>query len=179
MALNLIKGNSLGIDDSLTGTAGNDRIEGLSGDDVIRAGKGDDLVIGGQGNDVVWGGIGADTFQWSAGHITAGGIDYVADFDLRQNDTLSFMSSGGGANIEVLSVSLTKIGTQNVDAGGSASVSLDNNVGFGTDVVFKVKNSVTGAVQDLVLLDAWSGNLSGTWNDYLSANGWSFSNNIT
>lgn len=168
-----IIGTAGGVADSLIGTAGADRIEGLSGDDVIRGGRGNDTIIGGQGNDVVWGGMDADTFEWSAGHITAGGVDYVADFDLRQNDTLSFRNSGGGANIEVLSIEFTKVVAENVSAGGSESVDLQNNVGFGTDVVFTVRNSSTGATQEIILLDAWSGNLASSWDAYLAANGWS------
>ncbi len=174
----IITGNAKGFQDSLIGTASDDTIMGLSGDDVIRGGRGNDLIIGGQGNDVVFGGLDADTFQWSAGHITNGGIDYVADFDLRQNDTLSFMSSGGGQNVEIMSIQLEYNGTTTVAAGGSASVSLDNNVGAGTDVIFTVKNTGTGAVQQIVLLDAWSGNLSGAWDTYLAANGWSFTANV-
>lgn len=167
-----IIGNAGGVADSLIGTAGADRIEGLSGDDVIRGGRGNDTIIGGQGNDVVWGGLDADTFEWSAGHITGGGVDYVADFDLRQNDVLNFRSSGGGQNVEVLSIEFKKLSETNVSAGGAESVDLQNNVGTGTDVVFTVRNSETGATQEIILLDAWSGNLAPMWDAYLAANGW-------
>lgn len=159
--------------DSLIGTAGADRIEGLSGDDVIRGGRGNDTIIGGRGNDVVWGGLDADTFEWSAGHISKGGVDYVADFDLRQNDTLNFRSSAGGQQVEVVSIEFTKVLTETVAAGGSESVNLVNDVTLGTDVIFTVRNSVTGDTQEIILLDAWSGNMSGLWTNFLAANGWS------
>ncbi|WP_377845486.1 hypothetical protein [Bosea sp. UC22_33] len=89
-------------DDNLVGTAANDKMQGLSGNDVIFGGKGNDLIIGGAGSDVMTGGLGADTFQWSAGHITNGATDYITDFDIRQNDALSFLSSGGGQNVEIV-----------------------------------------------------------------------------
>lgn len=169
--MNII-GNAQGVADSLIGTAGADRIEGLSGNDVLRGGRGNDTIIGGQGNDVVWGGLDADTFEWSAGHIADGGVDYVADFDLRQSDVLNFRSSGGGQNVEVLSIEFKYLSETTVAAGGSENVDLQNNVGTGTDVVFTVRNSVTGATQEIVLLDAWSGNLASQWDAYLAANGW-------
>lgn len=156
-------------DDNLVGTAANDKMQGLSGNDVIFGGKGDDLIIGGAGSDVMTGGLGADTFQWSAGHITNGAIDYVTDFDIRQSDKLSFLSSGGGQNIEILSV--TKGYNQTTHANG---VDLNNNLATGTDITFTIKNCVTGATQEIVLLDAWSGSLSGQWNAYLATLGTHF-----
>jgi Ca2+-binding RTX toxin-like protein len=156
-------------DDNLVGTAANDKMQGLSGNDVIFGGKGDDLIIGGSGSDVMTGGLGADTFQWSAGHITNGATDYITDFDIRQNDALSFLSSGGGQNVEIVGV--TK-GYLNVTTANG--VDLQNNVATGTDITFTIKNSVTGATQEIVLLDAWSGSLSAKWDAYLATLGTHF-----
>lgn len=155
--------------DFLVGTAGNDKIQGLSGNDVIIGGRGDDLIIGGAGSDVMTGGLGADTFQWSAGHITQGATDYITDFDIRQGDKLSFLSSGNNQNVEILSV--TKGYNQTTHFNG---VDLQNNLASGTDITFTVRNSVTGATQEIILLDAWSGSLSAQWDAYLATLGTHF-----
>lgn len=156
--------------DNLTGTSGDDKISSLSGNDVITGGRGNDLIIGGSGSDVMTGGLGADTFQWNAGHITNGATDYITDFDIRQSDKLSFLSSGGGQNVEIVGV--TKGYLSVTSANG---VDLQNNVATGTDITFTIKNSVTGATQEIVLLDAWSGSLSGQWDAYLATLGTHFS----
>jgi hypothetical protein len=156
--------------DTLNGTSGNDKIQGFSGNDVLSGGRGNDLLIGGSGSDVMTGGLDADTFQWSAGHIQNGAVDYITDFDIRQNDVLSFISSGGGQDIVIDSVTLGYSGETTANG-----VSLNNNVATGTDITFTVRNDVTGATQTIVLLDAWSGNLSSQWNDYLATLGVSFS----
>lgn len=164
-----VTGNS-NKNDTLVGTAGADTITGLSGNDVLSGGRGNDLLIGGSGSDVMTGGLDADTFQWSAGHITNGAIDYITDFDIRQSDLLSFISSGGGQNIIIDSVKLDKLSVTDAN-----NVSLSNNVATGTDIVFTITNSVTNATQTIVLLDAWSGALSDDWNAYLTTLGTSFS----
>ena len=169
MSFNDINGTP-NFDDVLTGTAGADKIRGESGNDFINAGQGDDLVIGGSGSDVMRGGLGADTFEWSAGHITDGATDWVIDFSLAvQNDLLSFISSGGGQDVNVLSVVLTKL--LDTEFNG---FDLENNVETGTEIVFTVQNSVNGKIQDIVLLDAWSGSTNDAWVDYLATLGLEF-----
>jgi Ca2+-binding RTX toxin-like protein len=169
MSFNDINGTP-NVDDVLAGTAGADRIRGESGNDFINAGQGDDLVIGSSGSDVMRGGLGADTFQWSAGHITDGATDWIIDFSLIvQNDLLSFISSGGGQDVNVLSVVLTKL--LDTEFNG---FDLQNNVDFGTEIVFTVQNSVTGNTQDIVLLDAWSASTNDAWVDYLATLGLEF-----
>jgi Ca2+-binding RTX toxin-like protein len=170
MSFNDINGTP-NFDDVLAGTQGDDRIRGESGNDFINAGQGNDLVIGGSGSDVVRGGLGADAFEWSAGHITDGATDWVIDFSLTvQNDLLSFISSGGGQDVNVLSVVLTKL--LDTEFNG---FDLENNVETGTEIVFTVQNSVTGNIQDIVLLDAWSGATNDAWVDYLATLGLEFS----
>lgn len=166
----IINGNAAGVDDTLKGSHGDDSISGLSGDDFLVGGRGDDTLVGGQGSDVMSGGLDADTFVWSAGHIGNGETDYVIDFSLNQNDTLSFLSSGGGQEIQVLSVTRDYRGETEFNGND-----LRNNVELGTDVIFTIMNSVTGATQEIVLLDSWSGNLAEAWDNYLASMGLSFS----
>jgi len=54
-------------------------------------------------------------------------------------------------------------------------IDLRNNVETGTDIIFTVLNSVTGAEQQIVLLDSWSGNMAAAWDAYLATMGLSFS----
>lgn len=155
--------------ETLTGTKGDDTVTGNSGDDVLFGGRGNDLLVGGSGSDVLFGGLDADTFRWSAGHITDGATDYVADFSLLSGDLLSFLSSGGGQDVSILGVSRSF--RTDTTANG---VDLQNNIASGTDIVFTVQNSVTGATQEIVLLDAWSASISAQWDAYLATLGTSF-----
>lgn len=168
---NLIEGNP-GEDDILIGSKGNDIIRGQSGDDWIRAGEGNDTVVGGRGSDVVAGGTGADRFEFSAGHVTDGAVDYITDFDIRQGDTLRFANSSDTSTIEILSV--TKGYNLETEFNG---VDLRNDVTKGTDITFTIKNS-DGEIQTVVLLDAWSGLLAADWDNYLSSMGLSFSGGV-
>ena len=165
----IITGTNGGVADSLSGTVGADRMSGLSGNDVLRGGRGDDTFIGGTGSDVLIGGLGADSFEFSAGHITTGAKDVITDFDLRQGDSLNFIASGGGQSFEVVSV--VKGYTTDTTMNG---VDLQNNISTGTDVTFTVRNSVTGVTQEIVLLDAWSGSQSASWDAYLATMGLHF-----
>lgn len=164
-----ITGTASGVSDTLVGTSGADYIAGLSGNDILSGGRGNDTLIGGQGSDVMTGGLDADRFEFSAGHITDGAVDYITDFDLRQGDTLAFLNSGAGQNFVVTGVEKGYLSTTSFNG-----VDLQNNLATGTDITFHVTNSVTGATQDIVLLDAWSGALSSQWNSYLSSMGLSF-----
>lgn len=161
-------GTGGGVDDTLIGTKGADLIEGLSGDDLLIGGRGNDTIIGGLGNDVMWGGLDSDTFKFSAGHIATGEKDYIADFNIGE-DALSFSSSGGGQQFIIDSVSLAYL-TETTANGHN----LGNNVNTGTDVIFSVRNSVTNQTMEIVLLDAWSGDLSAQWDAYLGTLGLSF-----
>jgi hypothetical protein len=165
----IIEGTAQGVDDMLRGAAADDSIASFSGDDSIIAGRGDDTVIGGTGSDVLSGGLGSDTFVWSAGHLTDGAIDYVRDFSLRQGDALKFLDSGDGQVFEVVSIILTKL-EETVFNG----FDLNNNVERGTDIVFTVHNTATGATQEIALLDAWSNSQNDAWVDYLATLGLQF-----
>lgn len=163
-----IEGTNSGVGDSLGGTRDADQIKGLSGDDYIYAGRGDDTLIGGTGSDILNGGPGADTFQWSAGHLQNGAVDYVKDFSLNAGDTLKFLDSYG-QDFEVLAVVRTKL-----DITEFNGRDLDNNVSHGTDVVFTVRNAADGTTQEIVLLDSWSGSLDSAWDAYLATMGLAF-----
>jgi hypothetical protein len=161
-------GTGGGVDDILIGTKSADLLEGLSGDDLLIGGRGKDTLIGGLGNDVMWGGLDGDTFSFSAGHISTGEKDYVADFNIGE-DSLVFLNSGGGQGFIIDSVSLAYL-TETTANGHN----LGNNVNTGTDVTFTARNSVTNQTMEIVLLDAWSGDLSAQWDAYLSTLGLSF-----
>lgn len=169
--LNEVTGTAQGVGDTLRGTSGDDKVSGLSGDDVMRGGRGDDQMIGGQGNDVMFGGVGADTFVWSAGHIGDGEVDYVADFSLRQGDSLKFLDSAS-ADFEVLSVEI-----QGVEATEANGVDLRNRQVSDNDIVFTVYNATTDSTQEIVLLDAWSRGMNDDWEAVLAEMGLVFGDN--
>ncbi len=82
------------LNNSLTGTAGNDVIDGFGGNDTINGQAGSDLLMGGPGNDQLNGGAGNDTLRGGDGSdnlFDASGIDWLEGG--AGNDTLS----GGGA----------------------------------------------------------------------------------
>ncbi|WP_108813841.1 calcium-binding protein [Loktanella sp. Alg231-35] len=64
---------TLGDDDPLDGTDGNDSIFGFDGDDTINAGAGVDFINAGLGNDTVNGGDNRDTIEGRAGDDTLNG----------------------------------------------------------------------------------------------------------
>ncbi|MEJ8561454.1 calcium-binding protein [Yoonia sp. GPGPB17] len=64
---------TLGDDEDLRGTEGNDRILGFDGNDIINAGGGLDFVNAGLGNDTVNGGDGRDEIEGRAGDDTLNG----------------------------------------------------------------------------------------------------------
>lgn len=64
--VNEIRG-TLGDDDPLNGTSGNDNILAFDGDDTINAGAGRDFVNAGLGNDTVFGGDDRDEIEGRAG----------------------------------------------------------------------------------------------------------------
>jgi Ca2+-binding RTX toxin-like protein len=170
-----ITGTGGGVNDVLNGGRGNDSIFGLSGNDHLLGGRDNDLLVGGRGSDVLSGGSllsnGAgndvDTFSFSAGHITQGAVDWIVDFSLENGDVLQFLSSGGGQGFEILSVDRAYLDDTTFNG-----IDLANNVSTGTDLVFTVRNSLNGETQKIVLLDSWSDSLSGQWDAYLSALGY-------
>lgn len=164
-----IFGNAQGVDDVLGGTRGNDLIVGYSGDDLLNGARGNDTLIGGAGSDVMYGGLNTDTFVFSAGHLLSGAVDYICDFALIDGDSLSFLDSGDGQVFEVLSIVRTML--TETDFNGH---NLNNNVGTGTDIVFTVRNSGTGAEQEIALLDVWSASNNSAWVDYLDSLGLAF-----
>lgn len=68
-------GTGNGLDNRLTGGAGNDALDGVGGNDTLQGGTGDDLLAGG---------LGADLFQFAAGD----GQDTIGDFDASQGDRI-------------------------------------------------------------------------------------------
>ena len=62
----VIPTNLTPLDDTFTGTTGNDIVNALAGDDVINGGAGNDTLNGGAGRDVLNGGAGIDTADYSS-----------------------------------------------------------------------------------------------------------------
>ncbi|MGL4310320.1 MAG: calcium-binding protein [Paracoccaceae bacterium] len=159
---------------NLRGTRSDDDINALAGNDVIRAGAGSDQIHGGTGDDLMFGGVGADVFSFFVDNIEGdsfnGNVDYIADFDLRQGDSLFFEAIGEGQ--EIIIDSVTRIQTETGTVNG---VDAQNNAGS-FDVIFTIRDSVSGATQEIVLLDSWSGAMAGAWDDYLASLGvsWDF-----
>lgn len=75
------------LDETLTGTDGDDQLTGGGGDDIIEGGDGNDVLIGGAGLDVINGGAGDDYIAdgWGTGTMDGGaGVDTV---DVSHTDT--------------------------------------------------------------------------------------------
>src|SRR5688572_19206063 len=65
-----------GGDDLLAGGAGSDWLHGLGGDDDLDGGSGNDTLAGAEGDDIIRGGAGSDTLQvWGAGTDVVEGGD--------------------------------------------------------------------------------------------------------
>lgn len=153
----------------LKGTRGDDEISGIDGNDVIRGGAGNDIIDGGSGQDLLFGGVGADKFVFTANDVTSFGTDYIADFSLKQGDTLEFLSP----NTEVQTLVVDSVFRTKVEIGDINGADAQNNAA-GWDVVFTIRNTETGETQDVVLLDSWSSSQAGQWDDFLASMGLSW-----
>ena len=85
-------GHGNGLDNVITGGAGNDKLFGGAGDDSLFGGAGKDVLTGGTGADKLTGGTGADRFVFALGDngTTAATADHVTDFE--KGDTLDVSS---------------------------------------------------------------------------------------
>ena len=114
----------------LQGLGGDDNLYGNEGDDVLIGGAGDDFLDGGLGNDVYDGGAGtdymndfqggSDTYRWGTGS----GQDTVADFDFTPGniDTVEVASGVAPSDVTItrdLGVNATAI-TLRLNATGDA-----------------------------------------------------------
>ncbi|WP_241151891.1 calcium-binding protein [Pseudomonas viridiflava] len=63
------------IDETLSGTSGNDLIDAGAGDDTVNGGSGNDSLSGGSGNDALGGDSGEDLLQGGVGNDTLNGGD--------------------------------------------------------------------------------------------------------
>lgn len=91
---NVIQG-TLGDDNPLFGTNGDDTINGLAGDDVIVGLEGNDVINGGDGDDWMDGGVGADVLNGGAGYdlLLYGGSNAAVNINLGTGS-----ASGGHAD---------------------------------------------------------------------------------
>jgi Ca2+-binding RTX toxin-like protein len=158
---NILSGNAQGVSDTIQGGRGNDRLSGFSGNDYLGGGRGNDILIGGAGSDVMSGGLDSDVFRFSAGHIQDEAIDWITDFSFNQNDSLDFRSSANGQDIEILSAR-TGFVTNNESWGFNVP-----NSERGRELILEVRNTVTGATEQIVLIDSYSNSSHDQWAAYL------------
>ena len=151
--------------DTVFGGRGNDKLSGQSGNDYLNGGRGNDLLIGGSGSDILTGGLDADTFQWSAGHIAQGVVDWITDFSFNQGDTLNFLASASGS-IEIVSAK-----ADFVDNTAFNGFDLSNSAN-GRELVLEIRNTGNGAVQKIVLIDSYSAANNAQWEAYLATFGY-------
>ena len=121
--------------DTLMGSAGDDRLFGEADNDSVDGGNGYDLLVGGAGNDILQGGDSADTLIGGVGNDTLnGGLS---------NDT---MKGGAGADVFVLqntSYADDKVVDFNTADGDKISVT---NFGIGDLDTFKLLASASNTV---------------------------------
>jgi Ca2+-binding RTX toxin-like protein len=163
---NILLGNAQGQSDTIQGGRGDDVLNGYSGNDYLGGGRGNDILIGGSGSDVMSGGLDADVFRFSAGHIQNGAIDWITDFSFNQHDSLDFLSSANGQNIEIMSATATFVSNAEF-----AGFDLSNSA-HARDLILEVRNTGTGAIQRIVLEDSYSHASSGQWAAYLDTLGY-------
>jgi Ca2+-binding RTX toxin-like protein len=87
-----------GIDDALTGGAGNDQFYGANGGDLLDGGDGDDWMTGRGGNDTLIGGAGADQMQGDGGNdlfIGGTGNDQTRDYSTTSDDVYRYNRGDG------------------------------------------------------------------------------------
>ncbi len=119
--------------DVLKGLGGNDVIEGEAGNDTLKGQNGADHLLGGTGNDMLEGGSGKD--------ILDGGYDGF--------DTAVYYGT------EAISVSLNKLGYQNIE-------------GHGRDKIVDIENLIAGSGDDVLRGNAlWNSLSGGAGNDHL------------
>ena len=124
-----------GVNDALTGGAGDDVLTGGAGDDILIGGAGDDTLDGAQGNDVIRGNAGNDGLRGGAGQDDiAGGLDNDTIFgnagadQLRGNEGDDIILGGGGPD-DIAGGS----GDDVLEGNGGADVLRGN---AGNDVIF-------------------------------------------
>ena len=119
------------LDDTYTGSAGNDIINALAGDDTLNGGAGNDTLIGGAGRDVLNGGAGIDTADYS-----------TADASVRASLTTPSGNLGdaiGDSFIDIENLNGSEF--DDVLVGDTGDNGLSGNAG--TDVIFSFAGADT------------------------------------
>jgi Ca2+-binding RTX toxin-like protein len=111
-----VRGSSL--NDTLTGTAGDNVIEGLAGKDTLSGGKGNDTLIGGAGLDTLTGGAGADRFVFN---LASDGKDSITDFATGTDKLVISAAGFGGGLVAGGAVSLLSVTDPSQASSGSSS----------------------------------------------------------
>jgi hypothetical protein len=94
--------HGMGLDQRLSGGAGNDMIYGGPGDDMINGGPGDDTIYGGAGNDTINGGGGNDRIMDLHGATTVTTGSGAASVDVRDGQGDDRVSCPAGGQTRVL-----------------------------------------------------------------------------
>ena len=114
-------------DDTLTGSAANNRLEGGPGNDTLYGMDGDDVLIGGAGNDTLYGGNGDDTFLYLS--PTGGEGNDTIYCGAGNADTLDFGARTVAVHVDLRAGSTsTGSGAESITIGGAAD---DCEVAFG------------------------------------------------
>jgi hypothetical protein len=152
--------------DSISGSAFNDKLLGFDGNDTINGGARHDTLMGGNGVDQMNGGFGSDTLIGGAGKDSSSGGagtdvfsfttvssakgDTVLDFSQAQNDALSF----AGLGLSFIGAgAFTGSGHEIrfAHAGGNTLVQIDLNGDKAADATITLIGSYTLHTADFIL----------------------------
>ncbi len=132
------------VDQTLTGTEGNNVLTGGIGNDTLYGYSGNDILNGGAGNDVLDGGIGTDTMIGGLGndsYYVESATDVVVESAGEGSDTvISNISYTLGANVE--NITLSGTGWINATGNSADNVLVGNdgwntlNAGAGNDILY-------------------------------------------
>jgi Ca2+-binding RTX toxin-like protein len=151
-----------GLDDNLSGMAGNDTLMGMAGNDTLDGGNGNDSLDGGNGNDVLTGGDGTDKLLGGSGNDKLDGgkgndvIDAGAGKDTLIGGAGTDSMTGGDGDdyyyVDNVGDTVTE-SNKNVTTGGKDTVEATSNYTLGANI------------ENLVLKDALGKGTNGTGND--------------
>jgi Ca2+-binding RTX toxin-like protein len=103
--------------DFLNGEDQSDILRGGQGNDVVAGEPGDDILIGDRGTDLLVGGSGADIFILRTDPSSNYSWDYIADFDVSENDRI-------GLTDGLIARDIIFQGTSNISRSNLGSIAL-------------------------------------------------------
>lgn len=135
-------------DDKLFGFDGNDTVNGGARQDVLKGGNGADQLNGGFGNDFMSGnsgkdlsagGAGSDTFLFTTVNSAKG--DTIADFSRSQHDVISFQGAG-----------LTFADLAFAHSGGNTQIEIDSNGDSSPDAILTLIGNYNLSASDFIFI---------------------------